>query len=107
MTYKVSPEDLTDIKLNEADPVISVLQNVAIILSTVQGDVPLGRDIGLKGNFIDKPIPVAKPLMLSEIQEAILTQEPRATLKDVTFTEDESTPGRLIPTVYVEVNDGR
>lgn len=106
-TYTVSSDDFTSIKLNETDPVASVLQNVAVILSTLQGDVPLGRDIGLKGNFIDKPMPIAKTLMMAEIQEAIITQEPRASLMDVTFEEDQDTPGRLNPTVTVEVKNGK
>lgn len=106
-TYTVNSDDITDIKLNENDTAASVLQNVAIILSTLQGDVPLGRDIGLKGNFIDKPMPIAKTLMMAEIQEAIITQEPRATLIDVTFAEDSEIPGRLIPTVTVEVKNGQ
>ena len=40
MTYKVSAVDVGTVKLNEQDTVSSVLQNIAILLSTRQGTVP-------------------------------------------------------------------
>lgn len=103
MTYKVSSQDLSEIKLNEDDTVASVLQNIAIILSTRRQSAPFYRDFGLPMRFIDKPIEVAKTLMIAEIQEAILEFEPRATLLNVTFEIDENAPGRLVPTVEVEI----
>lgn len=105
MIYKVSPRDLSSIKLNESDTVAAVLQNIAIILSTRQQSIPLYRKFGLPMQFIDKPIPVARPMMVSEIQEAIMEFEPRATLLGVTFEIDENAPGKLIPTVEVEINE--
>ena len=45
MTYKVSAVDVGTVKLNEQDTVSSVLQNIAILLSTRQGTVPLYREI--------------------------------------------------------------
>jgi uncharacterized protein len=105
MSYKVSTRDISKISLNESDTVTSVMQNIAIILSTRQGTVPLYRGFGLPMNFIDKPIPVAKTLMIAEITEAIAEYEPRANLISVSFEIDESAPERLIPTVEVEIID--
>lgn len=105
MSYKVSAADLTHIRLSEPDTVASVLQNVAVILATRQGTSPLWRDGGLPQNFVDKPIPVAKPMLLAEVKEAVERYEPRATVVGVTFTEDWVTPGRLIPTVEVEIRE--
>ncbi len=105
MSYKVSTRDLSNIKLNESDTVSSVMQNIAIILSTRQQTVPLYRGFGLPMQFVDKPIPVAKPMLIAEIMEAISEYEPRATVVNVTFETDESSPGRLIPTVEVEIKD--
>jgi len=105
MGYKVSAQDLRSIKLNESDTVAAVLQNIAIILSTRQQSVPLYRSFGLPMRFIDKPTPVARPMMIAEIQEAIMEFEPRATLLGVTFEIDENVPGKLIPTVEVEINE--
>ena len=105
MIYKVSPRDLRSIKLNESDTVAAILQNIAIILSTRQQSVPLYRGFGLKMQFIDKPVSVARPMMIAEIQEAIMEFEPRATLLGVSFEIDENAPGKLIPTVEVEINE--
>lgn len=105
MGYKVAAENLTELKLNEPDTVASVLQNVAIILKTRQGTVPLYRGFGLPQEFIDRPIPVAKPMMYAEVKEAVEEYEPRARVVGMTFGEDASVPGRLVPTVEVEIID--
>ena len=105
MSYKVSTKDLSKITLNESDTVSAILQNIKIILSTRRQSVPLYRGFGLPMKFIDKPIPIAKTLLVSEIKEAIEEYEPRASVVDITFEVDESVPGKLIPTVEVEISD--
>lgn len=105
MSYKVSAADLQHIRLNEADTVTSILQNVAIILSTRQGTSPLYRQFGLPQNFIDKPIPVAKPMLFAEVKEAVEEYEPRAEVIGISFEEDASAPGKIIPTVEVEIRE--
>lgn len=104
MSYMVSSKNLGSITLNESDPVKSVLQNIAIILSTRQLSIPLYRDFGLPMKFIDKPIAVARTLMIAEIKDAIEEYEPRANVLNVTF-EDDDEPGKIIATVEVEITD--
>lgn len=103
MSYQVSPGDLSVLRFNEGDTVSSALQNIAVILSTRKGAVPLYRDFGLNMDFLDKPVPVAKVMMISEVREAVERWEPRATVLGVTFSEDPARPGILIPTVEVEI----
>lgn len=105
MTYTVSEAGAREIRLNEADTVASVLQNVAVILATRQQTVPLYRDLGLPQRFVDKPIQAAKVLAIAEVKEAVEKYEPRATVVNVTFAVDADNPGRLIPTVEVEVSE--
>jgi len=105
MSYRVSPQDLKRIRLNEADTVSSVLQNIAIILTTRQQSVPLYRYFGLPMQFVDKPMEVAKTMMIAEITDAIREFEPRARVVGITFTTDNSNPGRLIPIVEVEITN--
>lgn len=105
MSYKVSAVDLSAIRLNEPDPIASVLQNISVILRTQQGTVPMYREFGLPMKFLDKPIPVAKPMLYIEAKEAIELYEPRATVLDVFFTEDPGAPGKLIPAVEVEISE--
>ena len=104
MSFTVSATDLGHLRFNEQETVSSVLQNIAVILSTPMGTVPLYRDFGLDWSFLDKPTPVAKVLMVAPVKEAIQRWEPRATVLDVSFSEDPAQPGVLIPTVEVDIN---
>jgi len=103
MSYTVSPSNKRKIKFNVTDPVESVLQNIAVILSTPKGSVPMYRDFGISVDILDRPIPVAKAMMTADIKEAIEQWEPRVTFISVDFMEDELN-GRLIPMVEVEIN---
>lgn len=103
MSFRVSPQDLKRISLNETDTVSSVLQNIAIILTTRQMTVPLYRNFGLPMQFVDKPMEVAKAMMIAEVTDAIREFEPRARIVSITFKTDKSNPGSLIPIVEVEI----
>ncbi len=70
MSYTVSPSNKRKIKFNVTDPVESVLQNIAVILSTPKGSVPMYRDFGISVDILDRPIPVAKAMMTADIKEA-------------------------------------
>ena len=61
MSYKVTASDIGAVQLNETDTVRSVLQNIAIILSTRQGTCPLYRGFGLPQKFRCDP-KIAAPL---------------------------------------------
>ena len=106
MGYTINPQGLGKVSLNETDTVASVLQNVALILATPQGTVPLYRGFGIRGRFIDKPPHVARAMMIAEVEEAIRKYEPRASVVGVTFQTDENNPGRMFPIVEVEINEG-
>lgn len=104
MSYTVSATDLRHLRFNEPDLVSSVLQNIAVLLSTPRGSVPLYRDFGISVDILDRPIPAAKAMMIADIREAIEEWEPRATVTDIEFSEDMA-EGKLVPTVEVEIND--
>ena len=103
MSYKVSAADLTNIRLNEQDTVSSVLQNIALILSTKKGTVPMYRGFGLDQRSVDRPVPIAKTMLYVDVKEAIEEYEPRAEVVNITFREDPAIPGRLVPTVEVNI----
>lgn len=104
MRYTVSAAEQTAYRLNETDTARSVLQNIALILSTRKGTVPMYRDFGVDMDFLDLPRPVAEVRMVAEIREAVETWEPRATVKDVRFL-DGGGDGVLVPVVEVEINE--
>ena len=103
MKYKVNATDLTNIRFNEPDTLPSVLQNIAVILSTPKGSVPQYREFGLTTTMLDKPTPVAKMMMRAEVREAIEKWEPRAQFVSMTFDERITQPGTLWPAVEVEI----
>lgn len=82
-----------------------ILQNISTILATAKYSVPLDRGFGLTQEFLDKPHSVAKTMIVSDVMDAIEAYEPRVTVIEITFSIDESSPGLLIPTVEVEVNE--
>jgi len=105
MSYRVSARDIENLTLNETDRVRAVLQNVAIILMTPQMSIPLFRNFGLPRKFIDKPLPLAKTVLIAEVAEAIQNFEPLAAIKNITFETDGENPGTVIPVVEVDVKN--
>lgn len=106
MTYKLSTTDLpNEIATSKTNQTRQILQNVLLILNTRAGTVPLHRDFGLPQAFIGKPMPVAETILYLEVKEALEAYESRAELVDVSFSYDETEPGRMIPVVEVEINE--
>lgn len=106
MEYTVSATDLANIRLNEANRVKEILRNVAVILATPKGSVPMYRSFGLDMSFLDKPMNVAKNMAVIPVREAIEEWEPRAEYKDMTIMPDPSNPGKLTFSVVVEIKAG-
>ena len=105
MRYKVSTTDLSNLRMGETETVNAALRNIAVMLATRKGSVPLYRDFGLPWDFVDKPMPVAKAMMVAPVREALERWEPRAALVDIDFKQDLSRPGQLIPIVEVEISN--
>lgn len=103
MTYKVTSTDDYTLNLSENNRIDSVLQNIAVLLNTRKGTVPMYREFGLPMNFIDNPIDVAETIAYAEITDALERFEPRAELVGLGFVKLES--GNLGITVEVEIND--
>lgn len=106
MEYTVSATDLQNITLVEADEIKEILRNVAVILATPKGSVPLYREFGLDNSFLDKPMNLAKNMAVIPVKEAIEEWEPRAAYKDMTLFPDASNPGKLGFTVQIEIKVG-
>lgn len=104
-SYLVSANDLSTISLGEQDTVTSVLQNIAVILSTPKGTVPGYREFGIDiATILDRPENVAQPLLCAAIKEAIERFEPRATYMGTTFKTSPDRPGRMLPVVEVDID---
>ena len=96
--------DYKKVTLGEKDLLRSVVQNVRTILRTPKYTVPLDREFGMNTSFVDSPITVVPPLLIAEIREAIEEYEPRCSVTNIAFGIDKAAPGKLIPTVEVEIH---
>lgn len=103
MDYTVKPTSGL-LKLNETDPVVAALQAVAVLLGTRQGEVPLFREFGLPQRFLDRPINVARPVLLLEVKEALERFVPQVELLAVDLTADDG--GRVQPVVKIRIKGG-
>lgn len=103
MGYIVKAYTAKEINLAPETTVEEILQNVATIISTPKNTVPLDRGFGLSQRFVDMPMPTAQAILVSEVFDAIEKYEPRAEVVEVTFEQDDATPGKLIPRVEVNI----
>lgn len=99
--------DLTSVELGidtnfGATGTEEIQQNVAVIISTPQGSVVSDRAFGINFNIVDRPLLIAKGLLIQNYTEAVRTYEPRAEVTSVTFNTDPDT-GLLIPKVVVNI----
>ena len=106
MDYTVSASDLEHIQLNEQDEVKEILRNVAVILATPKGSVPMYRDFGLDMRFLDMPMTLAENAAVIPVREAVEEWEPRAVFKSLTLFPDALNPGKLAFTVQIEIKEG-
>ncbi len=103
MPHLVEAADLTKLLLVDDSSRASILQNVAVILGSVKGTIPLYREFGVSAEYVDKPIPVASVMVISAVKEAIEQFEPRVKVISVSCRSDPAEPGRLIPSVEVDI----
>lgn len=103
MSYKVSAADGCSLSLQQDSELLSVMQNIALLLNTKRGTVPMHREFGLPMEFVDKPIDAAEAIAFVEISDALEEFEPRARLDDVYF--EKSVDGKINLKVEVSIAD--
>ncbi|MCM1275452.1 MAG: GPW/gp25 family protein [Lachnospiraceae bacterium] len=101
MDIVINSEENYEQNFQENDTVRSVIQNIALLLNTKKGTIPMYREFGLPMNFIDKPINVAETMATLEITEALRDFEPRAKLKNLEINKNAN--GKAVIIVEVTV----
>lgn len=79
----------------------AVIQNVAVILDTVQESCPMFRDFGLPNSLYGRPQPVVENIMTGYLYDQIEQFEPRAIVSDIRF-ENNAMTGCTIPIIYLK-----
>lgn len=103
MSYRVSGVAVTPMRLNEDNRVRSVLQSVSNIINTQRGTCPMYRRFGIDMRFADKPINVARTMVVADVRESVEEFEPRVKVISVTGEIDPYDPMHLIVTVEVDI----
>lgn len=80
-----------------------VLQNVAMIFSSVAGSSPMDREFAWDGSVLDKPLNLVQSIFAATMMTALKTYEPRATL--VKLTPSGGDDGVTTWTVRVSINE--
>ncbi len=104
MSYTVSSKNFGTFDAGGNGVVEKILQGIANVLVTPKGSVPLYRDFGLDMRPLDRPEPIAKQRMRSNIREAVERWVPEAVVVDMDIEDDPAQPGRPIFTVEVELD---
>ena len=71
-----------------------------MLYTTKEGSQPLDREFGLKWDFIDKPLPVAKQEYAFEVIRKTRKYETRVRVKEVTYQFDEES-GKMKPIIML------
>lgn len=90
------------IKINEIEE--SEAEDVRKCLTTLysvrEGEQPLDREFGLKQEFLDQPVPIAKNMLALEVIEKTQRYEKRVKVDKVEYAASEE--GQLIPIIYLK-----
>ena len=103
MRYTINSDEKIPLDICENDKVRSVLQNVALILSTKKGTCPMYRDFGIPMAWVHRPLAAAEALAAAEVAEALAAFEPRATFVDLSLIFDRENCGKYKLLLEVEI----
>jgi len=95
------------INFSPSTVVEEVRQNIAMLLTTVAGSVPLDRKLGIDTSFIDAPALRAMMKARIFILETIQDYEPRVEVKNIDFVADadSAADGKMKAKVKVRIYD--
>lgn len=93
---------LFDFKLEytfEDDKLAELDRQLALLLSTPAGTMPLDREFGVQMNFVDKPPEVVKSLYMAEVTKKVTQFIPWVRVYEVTWECEEQ--GHIKPKVVI------
>lgn len=92
--------DIQSVQIQGTNLSSDVITTLTTIFTTPKGTVPFDRNFGIDISILDEPVNLAKGRLTVEFIREVQQYEPRASVKEVTFTLDEN--NNLIPKVRVE-----
>ena len=98
----MTTQDLFDFQLEflfDDNKAASLDRQLALLLSTREGSMPLDREFGISMDFIDRPPEVAKSLYTAEVTKKVARFIPSVRVKEVVWTGGGS--GKLTHKVVI------
>ncbi|MEG1594666.1 MAG: hypothetical protein RR350_09650 [Oscillibacter sp.] len=74
-------------------------RQLALLLSTREGTMPLDREFGLNMDFVDSPPEIAKSLYTAEVTKKVAQFIPTVRVQEITWNRAEG--GQLKPKVVI------
>ena len=102
LTISLDENDLFNFQLEytfTADWLAELDRQLALLLSTREGTMPLDRAFGLNMDFVDMPPEAAKSLYTAEVTEKVSKFIPEVRVQEVTWTGGNT--GKLFPKVVI------
>lgn len=99
---RMNENDLFNFQLEytfTADWLAELDRQLALLLSTREGTMPLDRAFGLNMDFVDMPPEAAKSLYTAEVTEKVSKFIPEVRVQEVTWTGGNT--GKLFPKVVI------
>ncbi len=84
----------------EAQEEEDIRRCLTTLYSVREGEQPLDRDFGLKQEFLDEPVPIAKNLLALEVIEKTQKYEKRVKVETVEYGTSQE--GQLIPIIHLK-----
>lgn len=103
---RVSEDILENINSDVTDEAEEIAQNVAVLMATPIGNVPLERGMGISNRYKDRLPKTARAMFRAEITEQMDQYEPRAEVNRVIGEVDSVAKDYMKLSVEVELNDG-
>ncbi|MDE7247863.1 MAG: lysozyme [Lachnospiraceae bacterium] len=88
---------INEIEESEAEDIRKCLTT---LYSVREGEQPLDREFGLKQDFLDQPVPIAKNMLALEVIEKTQRYEKRVRVEKVEYGTSEE--GQLVPIIYLK-----
>ena len=101
---KITAGEIKEFNLMPQTTAEEVKQNIALLMDTEKGSVPLARELGVSWNSLDRPLPFAANDFTIDATEAVQDFEQRAEIKEVDCIVDPKN-GSLKARMEVEVTD--
>lgn len=80
-----------------------LLRCARALFSITEGTLPMDREFGISGKYIDRPMAVATNYYVVEARSKVEKYLPECEIKDITFTATDS--GQLKPIITLTVKE--